>query len=72
VKTLTVFCAAALLPAMAGPLDATPERLTMVLCSGGSLTIELPGRVPPPPGSGPCCAKGCQSGSSRKRFDRAQ
>ena len=62
----------ALLPAMLGPLDAQERSLALALCGGGTLFVHVPGQPAPPPGSGPCCAKGCQSGNTRKRIDRAQ
>lgn len=66
------FAAAALLPAMIGPVaQAQAGTLTLALCGGGAHSVPV---QPPAPGSGssPCCAKGCQNGSSRKRLDRAQ
>ncbi len=71
-SALPVVGALALLPAMLGPLDAESGHLALALCAGGTLTIELPGQPAPPPGAGPCCAKGCQTAGKRKRIDRAQ
>ncbi|NYH95558.1 hypothetical protein [Novosphingobium marinum] len=62
----------ALLPAMTGPLPvAAAQPLVAPLCSGG--TVQIPIRAPTPGTSeAPCCAKGCHSGSRRKRLDRTQ
>ena len=62
----------ALLPAMTGPLAAAERSLEVALCNGGSLSLPLGGTPAPAEGSRPCCAKGCHSSSSRKRFDRTQ
>ena len=62
-----------LLPAMIGPLEAEARGLIVPLCGGGVLTSPGgPADGPPGPPQGPCCAKGCHSGSSRKRLDRSQ
>lgn len=61
----------AMIPAMLGPPHGGGGQLTLALCNGGSLTIEIPGEPSPDPDSQPC-AKGCHSGCSRKRIDRAQ
>ena len=72
-KTLLALVSALSLgPAMLGPLDAETQRLTLALCGGGALSLAIPGQTAPLPGTGPCCAKGCQSGKPRKRIDRAQ
>lgn len=63
----------ALLPAMIGPLEAEARSIVTPLCGGALVTIPVaPTNAPPGPVQGPCCAKGCQSGSSRKRLDRSQ
>lgn len=70
---VSFFAAMALVPAMLG--GAAPEHessLMLALCGGGVLTIQIPGKEPPPPGSGECPQKGCHSGCTRKRIDRAQ
>jgi len=71
-----LLAAAALVPAMTGPVpsgrQADPEGAFVVaLCNGGSMAIAF-GRGGPPPGTAPCCAKGCRSGERRKRFDPKQ
>lgn len=59
----------ALLPAA---LNAAPRSLTItaVSCAGGSalITVPLKPGAPNRDGDQPCCAKGCHTGSSRKRF----
>ena len=70
---VSLFAALTLVPAMLG--GASPEgesNLMLALCGGGVLTIQIPGKEPPPPGSGACPEKGCHSGCARKRIDRAQ
>lgn len=63
----------ALLPAMIGPLQAEARGIIAPLCGGGFVTIpSSPADTPPGPAQGPCCAKGCHTGSSRKRLDRTQ
>lgn len=69
---LSLFAALALLPAMVGPLPAAAQSLTVALCNGGSLTIPAGGSAPLGGSQGPCCAKGCHSGQSRKRLDKSQ
>ena len=71
-RAATLFAALALVPAMAGPLAAAERNLEVALCSGGSMSLPLGGAPAPEEGSKPCCAKGCHSSSSRKRFDRPQ
>lgn len=62
-----------LLPAMLGPLKVEARSLLAPLCGGGAVAIPFaPTDTPPAPMQGPCCAKGCQSGASRKRLDRSQ
>jgi hypothetical protein len=68
-----LFAAIALLPAMTGPLAGTePASLQVALCAGGAVSIPFEDSPAPRDGIAPCCAKGCHSSSSRKRFDRAQ
>lgn len=69
---LAAVSALSLGPAMLGPLDAESQRLALALCGGGALSMAMPGQSAPLPGTGLCCAKGCQSGKARKRIDRAQ
>lgn len=68
-----LFAAIAMLPAITGPIGGSETRsLAVPLCGGGMTSVPLD-RVPAPlNGSTPCCAKGCHSSSSRKRFDRRQ
>lgn len=61
----------ALIPAILGPPHDGGGALTLALCGGGSLAVEMPGDPAPQPDGQPC-AKGCHSGCSRKRIDRAQ
>lgn len=70
---LALFGTLAMVPAMIGPLEAEARALAAPLCGGGMASIPVqPVDAPPGPQQGPCCAKGCQTGSSRKRLDRAQ
>lgn len=62
----------ALVPAMVGPLEAEARTLVAPLCNGGAMAIPAVPDGPPGPPQGPCCAKGCHAGSSRKRLDRSQ
>lgn len=72
-RSLVLLGGLALLPAMIGPLEAEARNLIAPLCSGGTTIIPASsGDGPPGPPQGPCCAKGCHSGSSRKRLDRSQ
>jgi hypothetical protein len=71
-RAAALFAALALLPAMVGPLAAAERSLEVALCNGGSVSLPLGGEPAPEEGSRPCCAKGCHSSSSRKRFDRTQ
>lgn len=66
-RQLALFCTLALLPAMIGPLEAEARVLAAPLCNGGTVTIPAAPAGPPGPQQGPCCAKGCHAGSSRKR-----
>lgn len=67
-----LFSLLAMVPAMVGPLQAGARSVAVALCSGA--TANVPISAPVLPGSDPalCCAKGCHTGSSRKRLDRAQ
>ena len=70
---LAPFVLIALVSAMSGSLVAAGQgAVSLALCGGSAVTV--PAGPPEIPGSAntPCCAKGCQSGSSRKRLDRAQ
>lgn len=68
-RLIALFGALALVPAMVGPLQAEAHGLAVPLCGGGSVSLPVPGRdAPPGPAQGPCCAKGCQSDSRRKRL----
>lgn len=72
-RELAVLGTLALLPAMIGPLEAEARTILAPLCGGGFTSIPAaPGDAPPGPVQGPCCAKGCHSGSTRKRLDRSQ
>ncbi len=65
-------CLLAMIPAMVGPLPLAARSIVVPLCSGGVTTIPLDPPAAPGTGTTPCCAKGCHTGSSRKRLDRAQ
>ena len=68
-----LFAVMALVPAVVGPLEgATQRNLQVSLCAGGAVSIPLEETPAPQDGTAPCCAKGCHSSASRKRFDRAQ
>ncbi|HKT85264.1 MAG TPA: hypothetical protein VJQ77_04155 [Novosphingobium sp.] len=71
-RRLPLFGTLALLPAMIGPLEAEARGLAAPLCGGGTMSIPGAPEGPPGPPQGPCCAKGCHGGSSRKRLDRSQ
>jgi hypothetical protein len=68
---LSLAALVAMIPAMLGPPHGGGDTLELTLCAGGSLAIEIP-RNPQPVPDGQPCAKGCHSGCSRKRIDRAQ
>lgn len=71
-RRLALLGTLALIPAMIGPLEAEASGIIAPLCGGGQLVIPVRGQdTPPGPVQGPCCAKGCQSGSSRKKLDRS-
>ena len=72
-RRLALLGTLALLPAMIGPLEAEARMLVAPLCDGGVVSIPVgQGDAPPGPPQGPCCAKGCHAGASRKRLDRSQ
>jgi hypothetical protein len=66
------FALLALLPAA---LSAAPPSLTITApsCAGAStiITVPLGPDAPTRDGDQPCCAKGCHTGSSRKRYSCA-
>lgn len=75
-KTIALISLAALAPAMIGPLpapaNASASAIVVALCGAGTVSIPVGPEGVPGPTQGPCCAKGCRSGASRKRIDRAQ
>ncbi|HMO69220.1 MAG TPA: hypothetical protein PKD92_07860 [Novosphingobium sp.] len=70
--SLALFGLLALGPAISGPAPARAEVLMLALCGGGVVSLPLAPASAPGVPQGPCCAKGCHSSSSRKRFDRSQ
>lgn len=68
---LSLAALVAMIPAMLGPPHGGGSALALKLCGGGSLAIEIP-RHPAPEPDSQACSKGCHSGCSRKRIDRAQ
>ncbi|WP_374526823.1 hypothetical protein [Novosphingobium sp.] len=72
-KGLTEFSMLSLLPAALNlAVPASGATLVMPFCTGDGLvrSVEVPvggQKVPGNDSSGTCCAKGCHSGSSRKR-----
>jgi hypothetical protein len=68
-KFKTLFGFIALLPAAFGPITATANSLVAALCTGDghSRSITIPLKSGLPGSNDMCCAKGCHSGSSRKR-----
>ncbi|MCB2086355.1 MAG: hypothetical protein H6920_06345 [Sphingomonadaceae bacterium] len=60
----------ALGPAALGPLPEEAKVLQAKLCGGETIQLDIPMQQPQAPA--PCHAKGCHSGSCRKRFDPAQ
>jgi len=57
---------AALLPVMIGPLPAPPgQTLTMQLCNGGTITIDLGDKRQAPERD--CHPKGCHAGTCREK-----
>lgn len=68
-----MLAAVSLLPAMTGPAGTERGREAVIaLCGGGAVSIPLNRAPAPDEGNGPCCVKGCHSGQSRKKVDRAQ
>ena len=70
-----LFAATALLPAMTAPSEGAPHVSTaaavvVALCNGGTMSLPLGNGSPP--GTAPCCAKGCRSGDKRRRIDPKQ
>lgn len=72
-RSVSLLALVALVPAMTGPVAAVEWRreAALALCGGGAVSIPLGGMPGPAEGNAPCCAKGCRSGQSRKRSDRA-
>ena len=72
--SLQVLAAAALLPAMVGPLPApqgSAGLIVLALCNGGTITMPAD-KAPAAPGTQPCCAKGCHTAErKRKQADKA-
>lgn len=70
--TAALLALVALVPAMVGPPPHAKSVavLTARLCSGGTMTIPLPGKSDGVPA--PCRQKGCHAGCRRKRIDPAQ
>ena len=70
-KIAALFGLAALLPAASGPAPVRRRQSPCHCCSNDGqtrpLTIPLDRNAPPGSGDGPCCAKGCHTGGSRKR-----
>lgn len=67
------FALVALVPAMLlNPVATQARAMQVPLCGGGVLTVPLGGQSVPGSGDAPCCAKGCHTGSSRKRLDKSQ
>jgi len=70
---VTHFALVALLPAMMlNPVASQARAMDVPLCGGGVLSVPLGGQNVPGGGDSPCCAKGCHTGSSRKRLDKSQ
>lgn len=69
----SLFGIVALVPAALNLAAPASARLMMPLCGGDGQVrmVELPGAPKEPAGSDKgCCAKGCHSGSNRKRAAR--
>lgn len=68
-RAFSFFALWALLPAALG--GAVPRTMAMIVpsCGGGTVTLVIPLRpgVPRDDSDQPCCAKGCHTGSSRKK-----
>lgn len=75
IKPVILFGLIAMLPAAVGAAPLTgPDSQTILLCTGDGLnhSITIPfGPKAPGKDQGPCCAKGCHSGQSRKRIVRS-
>ena len=69
-RAVALLAAITLFPAMAGPLSAAQAHVMIPLCGSGASGGGVPAVPEAPPGSGPCCAKGCHGGSTRKRAAR--
>ena len=70
--SLALFGLLSLGSAITGPAPARAEVLLLPLCGGGVASVPLAPASAPGVPQGPCCAKGCHSSSSRKRFDGSQ
>lgn len=70
-KPTIPFALLALIPAALNTTAASASYLTMTYCTGDGRvhTVQVPmnSQQDPANGQGQCCAKGCHSGSSRKR-----
>ena len=70
---LALMCSlAALVPAgVNAAVPASSGTLSILICTGDGavrhMAIPAEPQGPTPAGDTPCCAKGCQTGSSRKR-----
>jgi len=70
---LIPFAIIALVPAMTlNPVASQARAMQVPLCGGGVLSVPLSGQGLPGGDNAPCCAKGCHTGSSRKRLDKSQ
>lgn len=73
-KSRAMLALVALLPAALFVPPAGAATIGMALCTGDGQvhTVRVPVGPEQPPGNeqGPCCAKGCHAGSSRKRGAR--
>jgi len=64
----------ALVPVLIGPLPVDSQSMTVPLCNGGTLTIQL-GTIPLGDGEAPmdnrqCHPSGCHAGTSREKAKR--
>lgn len=69
-RPLPFLAAIALVPAALNPsLVLAAPALVLGLCGQAGMTIAVPAKTPPPPGSdgAACCSKGCHSSHDRKR-----
>lgn len=68
--------AAALVPAMAGPIalpdEGGPSQLVLAMCRGGALAIPMDRGERPALPATICCAKGCQRRDKRGALDPEQ